>query len=272
MDNYFLTDKDFKLFADLVYSKTGINLYDGDKKQLVQSRVSKDLRKREIPTYKDYYDIIIKDTSNQELEGFINLISTNVTNFFREEKHFDFLKTIWHLNFDYKHSEPVRIWCAASSSGEEPYSISITMYDLVADKYPYEILATDISTKVLKIAMRGVYEYKAVEKIPIEKIKKYFKEGSGNAAGFVKVKQNIQKPIKFERLNLIEPFSHKNYFDIIFCRNVMIYFDAPTKEKIVNRFYDYMHKGAYLLIGHSESLNGLKHPFQYVQPATYRKI
>jgi chemotaxis protein methyltransferase CheR len=182
------------------------------------------------------------------------------------------MKNVWHSNFSYKHSEPVRIWCAASSSGEEPYSISITMQELIGDKYKYELLATDISTKVLKIAMKGVYPDKAVENLDKSKIKKFFQQGKGNAAGYVKVKPCIQTPVKFDKLNLIEPFVHKQNFDMVFCRNVMIYFDNPTKEKIVNRFYDYMNKGAYLMIGHSESLNGLKHNFQYVQPATYRKV
>ena len=272
MDNYIISDKEFKLFADLVYTKTGINLFDGNKKQLIQSRVSKVLRKRDIPSYKAYYDIIQADNSGDELMEFINLISTNVTNFFREEKHFDFMKAVWHPHFHYRHSEPVRIWCAASSSGEEPYSISITMQELVGDKYPYDIFATDISTKVLTLAKKAIYPDKAVENLDKNLVRKYFQKGSGNAAGYVKVKPAVASHVRFDKLNLIEPFTHKVNYDMIFCRNVMIYFDGPTKEKIINRFYDFMHPGAYLMIGHSESLNGLKHPFQYVQPATYRKM
>lgn len=268
--DYNISDKDFKRFATLVYDKTGISLQDG-KKQLIQSRLNKVLRKREIPSYSAYYDIVKNDASGEELIEFINLISTNVTHFFREEKHFEFLRTVWFPNFDFKHSNSVKVWCAASSSGEEPYSLSITLKELLGDKYPYEIYASDISTKVLNMAKRGVYPINAVENMERSLLKRYFMEGSGNAKGYVKVKSNIQKHVSFHRVNLIEPFKLPHSFDLIFCRNVMIYFDLPTKESIVNKFDNFMHKGAYLMIGHSESLNGIKHPFSYVQPATYRK-
>jgi len=134
--DYDLSDKDFKLFTTLVYDKTGISLQDG-KKQLIQSRLSKILRKREIPGYKAYYEIVKNDSSGEELIEFINLISTNVTHFFREEKHFEFLRTVWFNNFDFKHSNSVKVWCAASSSGEEPYSLSITLKVLLGDKFPF---------------------------------------------------------------------------------------------------------------------------------------
>ena len=267
---YVISDKEFKLFTALVYDKTGISLQDG-KKQLIQSRLNKVLRKREIPSYKDYYEIVKNDTSGEELIEFINLISTNVTHFFREEKHFEFLKTTWFNGFDFKHSTSVKVWCAASSSGEEPYSLSITLKELLGEKYPFEIYASDISTKVLNMAKKGIYPITSVENMDKTLIKKYFQEGQGKAQGYVKVKNNIQKHVSFHRVNLIEPFKLPHSFDLIFCRNVMIYFDAPTKESIVNRFDNFLNKNGYLMIGHSESLNGLKHPFQYVQPATYRK-
>jgi len=149
--------------------------------------------------------------------------------------------------------------------------LSITLKELLGDKYPFEIYASDISTKVLNMAKRGIYPITSVESMDKSLVKKYFQEGSGKAAGYVKVKNNIQKHVSFHRVNLIEPFKLPHSFDLIFCRNVMIYFDAPTKESIVNRFDNFLLKGGYLMIGHSESLNGLKHPFQYVQPATYKK-
>ena len=269
--DYVISDKDFDAFAKLVYDKVGIHL-TRDKKQLLQSRVNKILRKREIPSYRAYYDIIKNDDSGDELVEFINLISTNVTNFFREEKHFEFIRNTWYPNFDFKFSDSVKVWSAACSSGEEPYSIAITLKELLGDKYPFEIFATDISSKVLNMAQRGVYPFSAVEKMDRSYLKKYFQEGKNNSAGMVKVKSNISRHVKFGRLNLIEPFRLPHNFDMIFCRNVMIYFDLQTKESIVNKFHDFMHKSAYLMIGHSESLNGIKHPFQYVQPATYRKV
>ena len=269
--DYIISDKDFDAFAKLVYDKVGIHL-TRDKKQLLQSRVNKVLRKRNITSYRAYYDIIKDDNTGDELVEFINLISTNVTHFFREEKHFDFIKTTWFNGFDFKFSNSVKIWSAACSSGEEPYSIAITMKELLGDKYPFEIYATDISSKVLGMAQRGVYPFAAVEKIDKTLLKKYFQEGKNASAGMVKVKNNISRHVSFNRLNLIEPFKLPHNFDIIFCRNVMIYFDLQTKESIVNKFYDYMNKPSYLMIGHSESLNGTKHPFQYVQPATYKKV
>jgi chemotaxis protein methyltransferase CheR len=269
--DYVISDHDFGLFAKLVYDKTGIDLSQGNKKQLLQSRVNKVLRQRKIDTYRDYYEIVKADTTGGELEDFINLISTNVTHFFREEKHFEFIREEWMQTFNFKEKRDVKIWCAASSTGEEPYTISITMKELLGEKFPYEIFASDIDTKVLKRAGRGVYPIASVEKMDKSLMKKYFQQGKGNAAGYVKVKDTIRKHVKYDRVNLIEPFKVPHKFDIVFCRNVMIYFDAKTKQSIVNRFYDVMNPNSYLMIGHSESLNGLKHPFKYVQPATYKK-
>ena len=269
--DYVISDADFNLFAKLVYDKTGINLAQGNKKQLLQSRVNKVLRTRNIASYRDYYEIVKADTSGGELEDFINLISTNVTHFFREEKHFEYLREQWHPNFDFTKTNIVRIWCSASSTGEEPYTISITMKELLGEKFPYEIFASDIDTKVLEKASKGIYPLQSVEKMDKMLLKKYFQQGKGNASGYVKVKENIRKHVNFHRVNLIEPFRMQNKFDIVFCRNVMIYFDTQTKSNIVSKFYDVMNSDSLLCIGHSESLNGFKHPFKYVQPATYKK-
>jgi len=271
MMDYVISDKDFALFSKLVYDKTGINLAQGNKKQLLQSRVNKVLRARNIQSYNDYYHIVRDDTTGRELEDFINLISTNVTHFFREEKHFEFMRTQWYPNFDFKHSSSVKIWCSASSTGEEPYTIAITMNELVGDRYPYEIFASDIDTKCLQRAAKAVYPISSVEKMDKNLVKKYFQEGKNEAKGYVKVKDSLKKHVKYSRVNLIEPFRLPTTYDIVFCRNVMIYFDTPTKSNIVHKFFDVMNQGAYLMIGHSESLNGFKHPFKYIQPATYRK-
>lgn len=268
--DYTITDSDFNLFSKLVYDKTGINLHFG-KKQLLQSRVNKILRKRNIGSYKQYYDIIKNDNSGEELIEFINLISTNVTHFFREEKHFDFLKNEWAGSLDLSSKKGIKIWSAACSSGEEPYSIAITMKEIFKDLVPFEVFASDISTKVLKIAQKGVYPYSFIEKLDKNIIKNYFLEGKNSASGYVRVKDNVKKHVKFQKLNLIEPFRLPSTFDIIFCRNVMIYFDLNVKELIINKFFDVMNDNSYLMIGHSESLNGVKHPFKYVMPATYKK-
>jgi len=271
MTEYELTDSEFKKFSDLVYSKTGINLHYG-KKQLLQSRANKVLRKRGIHSYKDYYQIIIDDSTNQELHEFINLISTNVTHFFREEKHFQFMKNVWAPDVIKERKSAVEIWSSACSSGEEPYSIAIMLSELF-EKNPLRmsVLASDISTKVLSIAQRGIYTSDRVENIDQKLIKKYFQEGNGSAKGYVKVKNEIRQMVQFKRINLIEAFPDVKQFDIIFCRNVMIYFDLPTKQMIVNKLAEHIKPGGYLFIGHSESLNGLKSTLKYVMPATYRK-
>ncbi len=268
--DYVISDNDFALFSKLVYDKTGINLHFG-KKQLLQSRVNKVLRKRGISSYRAYYEIVKKDSSGEELIEFINLISTNVTHFFREIKHFEFLKHTWFPEFNFNNSKSVKVWSAACSSGEEPYSLAITMKELLRNNYDFQVYATDISTKVLKMAQRAIYPIGFLDKINNELVKKYFFEGKNSANGYVKLKDEIKKQVVFEKLNLIEPFKVPYKFDIVFCRNVMIYFDLNIKELIINKFYDCMNKGAYLMIGHSESLNGISHPFKYVMPAVYKK-
>ncbi len=265
-----LTDQDFKKFSDLVYEKTGINLHYG-KKQLLQSRANKILRKRNINSYKDYFQIIINDKSNQELVEFINLISTNVTHFFREEKHFHFMKTVWAPEVLRSKKSAVDIWSAACSSGEEPYSVGITLSELFGTNVRWNIFASDISTKVLGMAQKGIYTKDKIDNIPAPLVKKYFQEGKGQAAAYVKVKNEIRNQISFSKVNLIEPFANIKSFDIIFCRNVMIYFDLPTKQMIINKLYHHIKPGGYLFIGHSESLNGLNTQFKYIQPATYKK-
>lgn len=266
---YTISDRDFDLYAKLVYDKTGINLMN--KKQLLQSRINKILRIRNLDSYRAYYEIIKNDNSGQELEDFINLISTNVTHFFREEKHFSFLQNQWKDSFDFRYNNHVRIWCAASSTGEEPYSLAITMTEIIGDKFDFEIFCSDIDTKCLARVAKGIYAFDAVAQIDKDLLNKYFQVGKGKAVGYVKVKDSLKKHLKIERVNLIEPFRLSHKFDIIFCRNVMIYFDIPTKQNIIDKFYEVMNPGAFLMIGHSESLNGINHPMKYIQPAVYKK-
>ncbi|MDD4156451.1 MAG: protein-glutamate O-methyltransferase [Candidatus Cloacimonetes bacterium] len=268
--DYVISDNDFALFSKLVYERTGINLHFG-KKQLLQSRVNKILRIRGIPSYRAYYELIKKDNSEKELMEFINLISTNVTHFFREIKHFEFLKNIWYPEFLKNNDKMINIWSSACSSGEEPYSIAITLKELLSHKHNFEILATDISTKVLSIAQRGIYPLSSLEKVSPMITKKYFFEGKNSAKGYVKIKDELKQHIVFEKLNLIEPFKLSSKYDVIFCRNVMIYFDTKVKELIINKMYNFMNTGSYLMIGHSESLNGISHSFKYIMPAIYKK-
>ena len=267
--DFTLTDSQYLKLSRIIYDTAGIHLGD-NKKELVHARLCKMMRKRNIKGFREYLNILINDKMGDELTCLLDAISTNVTHFFREEKHFDFL--IQHLE-DNGFNGNLRIWSAGCSSGEEPYSIAIVLSEhLLKPISPIPvILATDISTKVLKRAVNGIYPLKAVDKVDKSLLKKYFLKGKNSHHGVVKLKKDILSMVTFERLNLMDNFHFDKGFDVIFCRNVMIYFDSITRQNIVRKFYDMLNPGGYLIIGHSESLNGIQHPFNYIQPTIYRK-
>jgi chemotaxis protein methyltransferase CheR len=204
----------------------------------------------------------------------IDSISTNLTFFFREEAHFARLTHIIHAFLDKPERSrgEYRIWSAGCSTGEEPYSLAMTFLEAVKN-HPLRagILATDISTKVLNTAQAGVYTDDKTKGVPPPVLKKYFQRGTGKSAGYVRVKNELKQMITFKRFNLMDQFPFNNEFDIIFCRNVMIYFDKKTQNVLVNKFYDALRGGGYFFVGHSESLTGLKHKFGYVEPSVYVK-
>lgn len=263
-----LADSLFRKFSKLVFDKTGINLHSG-KKQLLKARIGKIIRQKKIATYLEYYDFICKDKTDEALLEFINAISTNTTFFFREEKHFEFMKNTW-ANQIHK-NRPVKIWCAASSSGEEPYSIAITANEIFEGQN-VKIVASDIDTNMLKKAKSALYELNKVDKLPKTVLRNNFLKGKNEYKDFVKVKKHLRQLIDFRKVNLIENFSFDCKFDLIFCRNVMIYFKPETKTQIVNRMHNYLNPNGYLFIGHSETLNGITDKYKYVQPAIYQKI
>ena len=262
-----LSDREFKAIRKLVYEKSGIALGD-EKKSLVQSRLGKLLRKRGITSFKQYLQKVINDSTGEELTELINAISTNFTHFFREKEHFEFLKNV--IIPTCNHKKIIKIWSAGCSSGEEPYSIAITLFEAIKDikRWQVKILATDISTQVLKKAMDGIYKKEQLVTLSKTLLFKYFEKRQG----YYQIRPEIKGLIKFKKLNLLDPFSFNTQFNVIFCRNVMIYFDKQTKEQLVNRLYDYVMPGGYLFVGHAESLMGLKHKFRYVKPAIYQKI
>jgi chemotaxis protein methyltransferase CheR len=250
-----VTDKQFKFFSDLVYRECGINLHEG-KKQLLQARLAKRLRHTGIQSVSEYLDFLADDSG--ELIHFLDAISTNHTFFFRESQHFECLQ-----------AEHEHIWCAASSSGEEPYSIMI--YCLEKGFRPH-ILATDISTKVLGMANRGIYPGERVKNLPINIMKKYFQKGQGQWADHIKVKDEIKRTIRFERFNLLtNPLPHQQ-FNVIFCRNVLIYFDNFVKEKVINKLYSALKINGFLIIGGAESLTNVQHKYKYIRPSVYKKV
>lgn len=270
-----LSPKDFQRFRALIYEQCGINLHEG-KKELVRARLSKRLRQTGHTSFGSYYDFLVNDTSGEELVLMLNAISTNLTSFFRESKHFDFLgKEVFPAidRLGTTRSDMVYIWSAGCSTGEEPYSLAISFLEYFGNEARrfLKILATDISTQVLSTANAGVYPEARAENIPLPLLRKYFQKGHGKMSGHIRLKPEIRQMIEFKRFNLMEPFPWKNQFNIIFCRNVMIYFDKNFQETLVNKYYDGLKIDGYFFIGHSESLMKLNHRFKYVKPTIYIK-
>ena len=255
--DYTITPKEFENFRALIYQECGISLNES-KKTLLVSRLSKRLRTLELDSFQAYYDMVAGETEGEEFTLLLDLVSTNKTDFFREPKHFDFLRE--QILPTLQSTRRVRIWSSASSSGEEPYTITMTLYDSVPDpeRWDFKILASDISTRVLARAASGVYEDERVRDLPPDLIERHFLEGKGERAGMIKVKPHLIEMVRYRRINLMdEAFPVKEPLDLIFCRNVMIYFDRPTQAQLVTKFYRYLKPGGYLFIGHSESLQRL---------------
>ncbi|MBM4340028.1 MAG: protein-glutamate O-methyltransferase CheR [Deltaproteobacteria bacterium] len=270
-----LTDGEFQRISRLVYDQCGINLSDG-KKELVKARLGKRIRTGGFRSFKEYYQYILSDESGQELIHLLDSIATNYTFFFREQNHFDCLRLeiLPELIGKKKNDRrQFRFWSAACSSGEELYSIAITLLEAIENPFVWDIsvLGTDISTKVLKVAKSGVFPKERIQSIPASFVKKYFLRGENEWKDYVKLKDEVKRLVQLRRLNLMESFSFSEPFDCIFCRNVMIYFDKKTQANLVNRLYECLREGGFLLIGHSESLTGIEHPFRYVKPSIYKK-
>jgi len=270
--NYEIKDDEFDYLRDLVYRKAGINLTPA-KKCLVQTRIGKLMRRRNIDGYQRLFKLIRNDETGQELTNLIDVITTNHTYFFREREHFDYLTNIIIPNIlDKKKGNSIRIWSAGCSSGEEPYTIAIVLEEMVNLKreWDYSIFATDLSTKALYTAEKGIYEAETIKNLPMENKKKYFKKGKGRFSNLVKIKGVLRQKVTFRRHNLLDALEDEPKFDIIFCRNVMIYFDNPTKKRVVQNLSEKMLEHGYFVTGHSESLNTVSHPFKMLQPTIYK--
>lgn len=254
------------MIQKLALSSCGLDLTTG-KEELITARVGKVMRKRNIPTIKDYYDYVVADRSGIALAEMIDALTTNYTSFFRERAHFELLQTeiIPALSND-----NIRIWSAACSTGEEPYSIAFCIHDSASMLRSAEVIATDISRPVLKKAIDGIYKENDLKGIPLAHVRRYFLAGVSSNNGLFKVKPEIRNMVHFAVQNLIEPLTVHGMFDVIFCRNVMIYFNKQTQQEVVHALSQRLKPGGYLLIGHSETLNGVKHSLRYLSPAVYR--
>lgn len=269
-----ITDAEFRAIRDLVYQRFGITLSD-QKKNLVVGRLQKILRERHYTTFQQYYDILVADKTDKLISELANQITTNHTFFFREPDHFDFFRETILPEAVNRHKDigdnDLRVWCAAASSGEEPYTILISMMEFFGAEYSKwnaGLLATDISEKALIAAKKGVYDSHRLQGVPEAIIRKYFRKVGDQ----FHVSDALKKEATIRRFNLMNkslPF--KKPFDCIWCRNVMIYFDGPTKIELVNRMYKHTVNKGYLLIGHSETLGRDQTPWVYIKPAVYQK-
>lgn len=243
------TNNDFSRVRKLIYQHAGISLSEA-KSDMVYSRIGRRLRTVGFDSFKTYLDNLENTNSPEEWEAFTNALTTNLTSFFREEHHFPILAE--HL---LTLKKPIRIWCSAASTGEEPYTLAMTACEAFGTmKPPVEIIATDIDTNVLSTASRGIYPYERVSKLSVERRKNFFQKGTGAQEGSVRVRSELRNLITFEQLNLLdEQWNLGEPFDAIFCRNVMIYFDKPTQTKILSHFVPLMKPHALLFAGHSEN-------------------
>lgn len=258
---------EFEWISAFMYERTGIALHEG-KQALVMGRLDKRLRSRGLSSYKDYFALLGRPGYEDETTVAIDLLTTNETYFFREPKHFEFLQKIAIPQF--QKQRHIRIWSAASSSGEEAYTIAMTL----AEYFPHhdwEVIGTDISTRMVERAQRGLYPMQAAEKIPTAFLKKYCLKGREEFEDFFLMEATIRQHVHFSIANLIEPLPEFGMFEIIFLRNVMIYFDRDTKKRLVEKISAKLRPGGYFIVSHSETLNGLDSPFKLVTPSIYQK-
>lgn len=267
-----ITEQEFRKLSEHIKSHYGIHLKD-EKKTMIAGRLHNVLLEQNFDNFTDYYNYLITDSSGTAARTLMNKITTNHTFFMREPEHFYYYRdnVLPFLSATVK-SKDLRIWCAASSTGEEAYTLAMIQEEFFGRDKPLwdsKILATDISEKVLEIAKVGVYAKEQTSSLPKHWIIKYFQ--SYDAKSLV-VSNKLKQEVIFRKFNLMERvFPFKKKFHVIFCRNVMIYFDQMTKMDLVNRFYDYLEPGGYLFIGHSESLVREATKFKYIMPSVYRK-
>jgi chemotaxis protein methyltransferase CheR len=265
---FIYTDADFERVRRIIYKKAGINLSDS-KKQLVYSRLARRLRALRLPDFVAYLSYL--ESTDDEQQEFVNALTTNLTAFFREEHHFDIL---FEFAKNFKPKRNLRVWCAAASTGEEPYSIAITLAEAFG-RYdpPVEIIASDIDSNVLNEGSQAVYNLNRIENLSLERKKQFFLKGKGDQAGKVKVIPEMRKLIEFKQINLLDKqWPLTGHFDVVFCRNVMIYFDKETQIKLLEKMIRFMDKDGLYIAGHSESFTQANHLVKLVGKTTYRLV
>ncbi len=264
------SDRDFERVRKLIYGRAGISLNDG-KHAMVYSRLSRRLREtghQSFDAYLQWLENVTGPQGDQEWQEFTNCLTTNLTSFFREEHHFHTLAE--HLKK--RGAQPTRIWCCASSTGEEPYSLAITAAENLGLHAPVKIIASDIDTNVLATASRGVYDANT-RGLDAQRLRTFFLRGKGNNSGSIRVKPELARMVEFRPFNLMQTqWQLGEHFDIVFCRNVMIYFDAPTQRKVLERIHKVMKPQGMLFVGHSENFTESRDLFQLRGKTVYDRV
>lgn len=263
-----LTPTQFARITGMLYDHSGIRMREG-KEGLVRARLAKRLRALNLSDYDAYLSYVEKEPDRTEFAEMIDVLTTNKTSFLRESSHFDFLRDEVFPTL----SGPVRLWSAGCSSGEEPYTLAMLMQETFenAAARDVRVLATDISHRVLATAKAGSYSAEIMADVPAAWLKRYWTRRTDGGRDVYEASAALRKLVHFAKLNLMEKWPMQGPFDAILCRNVMIYFDKGTQQKLVERYHALLKPGGYLFVGHSESLTGLAHRFKYVQPAVYVK-
>ena len=262
---FLFTDSDFSRIRTLIHRRAGIALGE-HKRQMVYSRLSRRLRDLGLPQFSTYLGMLEDSRDGDEWQLFINSLTTNLTSFFREAHHFPVLADLAR-----KATQPVTVWCAAASTGEEPYSIAITLMEALGERASTaRVIATDIDTSVLARASAGVFTMEQVNRLSPERLRRFFNKGTGANAGKVRVRPEVTAMVKFSRLNLLDAgWPVKEPVDAIFCRNVMIYFDKPTQKKLLDRFVPLLKPNGLLFAGHSENASLVNQTFKTVGQTVY---
>lgn len=275
-----LSEKEFRRLSQFIYNEVGIKMPDA-KRTMLTGRLQKRLRALKINSFREYCDFLFSDEGlKSELIHMIDVVTTNKTDFFREPAHFEYIThTVlpeMMRKQGYRSTKKVKIWSAGCSTGEEPYTLTMVLREFQErcgdPDFFFEILATDISTKVLSIAMRGIYHQDQIRPVPMALRKKYLLRSKDHDSDLVRVVAENRQLVKFARLNFMaEDFGFRDGVDVIFCRNVIIYFDKSTQERLIQKFCRHLNPGGYLFLGHSESLHGLNNPLVQTAPTVYRK-
>jgi chemotaxis protein methyltransferase CheR len=272
-NNIELKQSEFDKLSHYIFTNYGIKMPPA-KKVMLQSRLQKRLRHLNIDNFKSYIDFVFSKNGEQEIIHMMDVVSTNKTDFFREPTHFEFMEEVILPEIYTNKQSDIKIWSAGSSSGEEAYTITMVMEEYIAKNghINYQILGADISTDVLQKAVNGVYKFEKIATIPESLKKKYFLKSKDPTKKLVRVKPHLRTKVKFFRLNLMDSaYNAPKGFDIIFCRNTLIYFERETQENVINKLCNHLKPGGYFILGHSESITNMKVPLENIKPTIFRK-